>query len=251
MNWLHIRDRIKIQRQKLSRTPFVQSLATFILAYYIRLVWHTSRRIIEIPATTHPYQSGEKNCLFAFWHGRLMMVPPFKPKGRGMHVLISQHNDGELIARTVARFGITTVRGSTSSGGSKAGRDVVKLFRKGDNVAITPDGPRGPNRQAQAGIIHLSRMCQAPIVPLSISMSHHKALKSWDRMQIPLPFGRLAACVGAPIAIMREGDEDAVEQARLDLEQQLTQLTFRADELAGLSATRSDKSATQREVKSR
>lgn len=251
MNWLIFRDRIKIQRQKLSRAAPVQWLATIFLANYIRFVWLSSRRTIEIPAATHPYQSGEKNCLFAFWHGRLIMVPPFKPHGRAMHVLISRHNDGELIAQTVVRFGITTVRGSSSKGGSQAGRDVVKLFRKGDNISITPDGPRGPNRQAQAGIIHLSRMCNAPIVPISISTSRHKALKSWDRMQIPLPFGRLAACVGEPIEIMRDGGEEAVEQARLSLEQTLNALTSRADELVGLSSARSSKSATQREVSAR
>lgn len=251
MNWLSIRDRIKIFRQRLSRTRFVQWLASCVLAHYIRLVWHSNRRIIEIAPESIPYRDGERNCLYAFWHGRLIMIPPFKPKGRGMHVLISRHNDGELIAKTVARFGITTVRGSSSKGGSQAGRDVVRLFRQGDNVSITPDGPRGPNRQAQAGIIHLARMCDAAIVPISYSSSRHKALKSWDRMQIPLPFGRFAACIGAPIIPMRDSDTAAVEAARLSLENTLNALTARADELVGISEARSLKSATQREAKPR
>lgn len=246
MNWLLIRDRIKIQRQKLSRSAFVQQLAAVFLANYIRFVFFSNRNTYEIPAASKPYGDGEKSCIFAFWHGRLIMVPPFKPKGRAMHVLISQHNDGELIAQTVARFGITTIRGSTSSGGSKAGRDVVKLSRQGDNISITPDGPRGPNRMAQAGIIHLARMCDAPIIPISISTSRHKALKSWDRMQIALPFGRLAACVGEPIYVPRQGDDDTVETLRLQLETTLNTLTSRADDLVGLSNSRSAKSATQR-----
>lgn len=246
MNWLLIRDRIKIQRQKLSRSAPVQGLLSFILANYIRFVWYTNRRIIDIPEAAAAYGNGERNCLFAFWHGRLIMVPPFKPKGRGMHVLISRHNDGELIAQTVGHFGITTVRGSSSKGGSQAGREVVRLFAAGDNVSITPDGPRGPNRKAQAGIIDLSRMCNAPIVPISISTSRHKALKSWDRMQIALPFGTLAACIGEPIAPLHNDSPAAIEQARQHLEATLNALTARADSLAGLSADRSQYSASQR-----
>ncbi|MCH2546949.1 MAG: lysophospholipid acyltransferase family protein [Alphaproteobacteria bacterium] len=247
MNWLLIRDRIKIFRQKLSRSAPVQWLAAQFLAQYIRFVFYSNRRILEIPDSSRPYQAGEKNCLFAFWHGRLIMVAPFKPKGRPMHVLISQHNDGELIARTVAHFGITTVRGSTSSGGSKAGRDVVRLYRQGHNVSITPDGPRGPNRKVQAGIVHLARLCDAPVVPIAISTSRHKALKSWDRMQIALPFGRLATCVGTPVNMPREADAEAVETARASLENTLNQLTRRADELVGLSGNVSTTSASQRE----
>jgi lysophospholipid acyltransferase (LPLAT)-like uncharacterized protein len=251
MTWLQLRDRIKIFRQRLSRSGPVQWLVTLILANYIRLVWYSSRRIIELPDATRPYQDGEKNCIFAFWHGRLIMVPPFKPRNRPMHVLISRHNDGELIAQTVERFGITTIRGSTSRGGSKAGRDVVRLYRDGDNISITPDGPRGPNRQAQAGVIHLARMCNAPIVPISISVSPHKALKSWDRMQIALPFGKLAACVGEPVAVEHDAGEEAVEAARLSLETTLNTLTARADELVGLSAAHSIRSARHRKVSTR
>lgn len=244
MNWLELRDRVKIRRQKLSRSSGVQWLITGILALYIRLVFRTSRRVFEIPESSIPYGQGERNCIFAFWHGRLMMIPPYKPRGRRMYVLISRHNDGELIAKTIARFGIETVRGSSSKGGMLAGRDVIKLARQGDNISITPDGPRGPNRQAQVGIIHVARMCGCPIVPISYSTSRHKALRSWDRMQIPLPFGRLAACVGEPIPVPRDADEEMIEALRKQLEDTLNALTSRADALVGLSESRSVKSAT-------
>lgn len=251
MTGIPLRDRIKIFRQKLSRTGFVQWLVTGILALYLRLVYTTSRYVTEIPDATKPYQSGEKHCIFAFWHGRLVMIPPHKPPHRPMHVMISRHNDGELIAQTVDRFAIHTVRGSTSKGGMLAGRDVIKLSRQGDNVSITPDGPRGPNRQAQAGIIQLARMCGCPIVPITCSSSKHKALNSWDRMQIPLPFGTFASCVGEPIEVPRDAGDRQIEKLRVQLEERLNALTTRADALAGLSQRRSDKSASVKEVTSR
>lgn len=247
MNWPEFRDRLKIHRQKLSRSAFVQGLATWVLAQYIRLVYRTSRRRFEIPEASQPYRDGEESCIFAFWHGRLMMIPPYKPPHRPMHVMISHHNDGELIAQTVARFGIGTIRGSSSKGGMLAGRDVIKLARQGDNISITPDGPRGPNRQVQEGIILLARLSGKPIIPVSYSTSRHKALKSWDRMQIPLPFGRLAACVGEPITVAK-GGEEAIEQARLRLEEELNRLTSRADMLVGISEEHSARSATQRKA---
>lgn len=251
MNWRQLRNRIKIHRQKLSRSYAVQWLLTFILAQYIRLVYYTSRRVRELPPATVPYAEGRENCIFAFWHGRLMMIPPHKPPHRGMHVLISRHNDGQLIAMTIARFGIGTVRGSTGKGGMIAGRDVIKLAGTGDNISITPDGPRGPNRKVQEGIIHLARLCGKPIVPVTYSASRHKALKSWDQMQIPYPFGRLATCVGEPITVPRDNDPASTEQARQQLEDALNRLTARADMLVGISAERSAESAEHRKVKSR
>lgn len=188
MIW-RLRDRIKIYRQHLSRAGWVQGSIGWLIAQYIRLIYHSSTRIRELPEAAHPYADGSKSCIFAFWHGRLIMIPPNKPPKRPMHVLISQHNDGELIAQASARFDIHTVRGSTSKGGMLAGRDIVKLARKGDNISITPDGPRGPNRKAQAGIIQLARMCDKPIVPISYSTSRHKALKAGIRCRFPCPSG--------------------------------------------------------------
>lgn len=247
MNWLGLRDRKKIFRQKMSRSAPVQAVIAWIVANYIRFVYFTARRQLVLPEGVQEYISGEKNCIFAFWHGRLMMVPPYKPPLSPMAVLISQHNDGQLIAMAMQHFSIGTVRGSSSKGGSRAGREVVQRLNDGSNISITPDGPRGPNRRAQAGIIHLARMCGKPILPLGISCSRHKALNSWDRMQIALPFGKIAACIAEPVIVPQDADDKTTEQARLLLEERLNAATRQADELVGLSAVRSDKSATQRE----
>lgn len=251
MNWLLIRDRIKILRQKLSRSHAVQWLITSILAQYIRFVWFTSRHEIEMAEGARPYYEGEKNAVYAFWHGRLVLIPLFKPHKRSTNVLISQHNDGELIAKTVAGFGIHTVRGSTSSGGSKAVRDLVQLFRAGGNLTITPDGPRGPNREAQAGVVHIARLCKSPILCITFSCSRNKALRSWDRMQIPLPFSKVIARVSDPIFLPQKPDEAAIETCRKAVEETLNAITNQVDEMVGMSEERRLESASQRSAKPR
>lgn len=228
---LPLKIRFKSFRQRLSRKDVVQDLVAFLIAAYIRLVYYTSRTWIDANDAATPYLSGEKNAIYAFWHGRLLMVPPFKPLNRPMHVLISQHNDGELITRALGFFGIDTVRGSTSRGGGKAALGVVRLFRNGGNITITPDGPRGPNRQVQVGIIHLARLCDCPIIPVALAGSRHKTLeKSWDKLQIALPFSRVVAHAGAPLFVEKEGDA-AIEDARLRLERALDAATAQADRL--------------------
>lgn len=229
---LHLRQQFKSYRQRISRAPHVQRFIAWVLAGHIRFVHATSRFTLVAPESAAPYLSGEKPAIFAFWHGRLMMAAPFRPKSRAMKVLVSHHNDGELIAMTVAALKVGTIRGSSSSGGSKAARNIVRAFRSGHNIGITPDGPRGPFQTAQSGIIQLARLCDCPIIPVSLSGSLHTNMKSWDRMQIAFPFGRLVGTVGEPMFIGPEGDDASIERARLLLEERLNAVTDQADAIA-------------------
>ncbi len=104
----------------------------------------------------------------AFWHGRQLMMP-LAYRGRGVHVLISRHRDGELIHRIVGRFGLHSVRGSTTRGGAAALRQLIRLGRSGVDLAVTPDGPRGPRQVAQIGALQLAKATGLPIVPLTFS----------------------------------------------------------------------------------
>ena len=108
--------------------------------------------------------------IFAFWHSQQLMMSLFY-RGPGAHVLISQHRDGELIARIAWRFGLRSVRGSTTRGGTAALRRMIALGREGSDLAVTPDGPRGPRQVVQAGVIHLARSTGLPIVPLALAFS--------------------------------------------------------------------------------
>ncbi|MBM4132444.1 MAG: DUF374 domain-containing protein [Nitrospira sp.] len=115
------------------------------------------------------YARGQR-CIFAFWHSRQLMMP-LAYRGSQIYILISRHRDGELIRRIVSRFGFRSVRGSTTRGGAAALRELVQLGRSGADLAITPDGPKGPRQVAQMGVIHLAKATGLPIVPVTFSCS--------------------------------------------------------------------------------
>ena len=111
---------------------------------------------------------------------------------------------------------------------------MLKIIQSGENVAITPDGPRGPRMRAQAGIVLLARLSGAPIVPATYAVSRRKLASSWDRFVIALPFSRGVYLWGAPIYVARDADEEALENARLELENSLNDLTEAADRRVGV-----------------
>ena len=119
----------------------------------IKTFWETGRPVIV-----------------AFWHGRQIMMP-LCYGGSRLAILISRHRDGELIHRIVRRFGFDTVRGSTTRGGAQALRQMARLGRSGADLAVTPDGPRGPRCVAQAGVAELAKLTGLPIIPLTFSAS--------------------------------------------------------------------------------
>jgi lysophospholipid acyltransferase (LPLAT)-like uncharacterized protein len=155
----------------------------------------------------------------------MMMLPAINPPLK-MHVLISEHRDGKLISQVIRHFGQDTVVGSSSKGGTEAVRNIVRLLKKGDNISITPDGPRGPNQIAEAGIVTIAKLSGKPVIPVIFSATKHKRLGSWDRFMIVKPFGRIVFCVGAPIMI-----EQADEAARISVETSMNNLVEQADAL--------------------
>ena len=150
-----------------------------------------------------------------------------------MHMLISAHRDGRVIADTVSYFGIDTIAGSTRRGGSAALRAMLKRLKDGDCVAITPDGPRGPAMRASIGIVNAARLAQVPIVPITFATSRRLLLDTWDRFHLALPFGRGIFLWGEPIDIAADLDEAGVEQARLLVEARLTDISAEADRRVG------------------
>lgn len=117
-----------------------------------------------------------RNIILAFWHAQQLMIP-IGYRGTGSHVLISQHGDGEIIARIIARFGHEAVRGSSTRGGVGALRALIKLGRSGRDVVVTPDGPKGPRHVAKLGVIHLAKATGLPIVPLAFACSKKNSLR--------------------------------------------------------------------------
>jgi lysophospholipid acyltransferase (LPLAT)-like uncharacterized protein len=180
-----------------------------------------------------PFYERREPFIFAFWHNRLLMMP-FLYRGEVRpYVLISQHGDGELIARVCERFGFGTVRGSTTRGGFGALKGCIRLARQGHLLGITPDGPKGPRYVVQPGIIAVAQLTGLPIMPICCGASRYKELASWDRFRIPLPGADFVFTFGEPVSIPRRIEEDELELYRRRVERRLRRLGEETDGLFG------------------
>lgn len=139
------------------------------------------------------YREG-RHIILAFWHAQQLMIP-IGYRGAGSHVLISQHGDGEIIARIIARFGHQAVRGSSTRGGAGALRALIRLARSGQDVVVTPDGPKGPRHVAKLGVIQLAKATGLPIVPLAFACSKKNSSRAgtvtWSRIHFPAAYSSM------------------------------------------------------------
>lgn len=212
--------------KRMLKTPTVQWAISAFGALYSNFVRWTARIDRPEPPACGP-------CVLAMWHGRLMLLDYLRPNGRAMVTLISEHRDGRVISKMASLTTggkIRTVTGSSSRGGSKAIRQLMRHARAGETIFITPDGPRGPNMTAQRGVIEIARLTGLPILPASASARWRTQRASWDRFIVPYPFTRVAVRWGEPICVSRDADGDAL---LAQVEATLTACQHAADEAVG------------------
>jgi lysophospholipid acyltransferase (LPLAT)-like uncharacterized protein len=134
------------------------------------------------------------NCIFVFWHQKFFPLL-YSHKNSKINVMVSQHTDGELIARALRCLGFTVTRGSTSRDGIKACHSMTKAIKK-FNLAITPDGPQGPRYHFSGGAVTIAKLSGRPIVPVGIGARRARYFSSWDRFMLPLPLSRVNIVFG-------------------------------------------------------
>jgi lysophospholipid acyltransferase (LPLAT)-like uncharacterized protein len=210
-----------------------QGLVASLAAFYMRLVYATNRWRRVRYEVVDRLLAAERRVVVCFWHGRLLMMPFARRGPRPYHVMISGHRDGKFIARTVARFGIGTIVGSSSRQPAKTLRKAAKLCRNGSFLCITPDGPRGPRMRAAPGAVMTAELADAVLLPVGYATSRRWAIPSWDRFVIPFPFGRGVFVAGDAIEVPRRLDEAGRESLRRRLEEALNAVTAEADCLMG------------------
>ncbi len=166
--------------------------------------------------------------IYCFWHGRLLPLS-FTHRNRKIHVLASEHRDGEMLGRTIVRLGFGHVRGSSTRGGARALRELKRAVSAGYDLGLTVDGPKGPIHQVKAGAVELARSTGATLIPISTGSRRHRTFASWDRFQLPLPFTKVLVRLGEPIVVDANADKEAVESVRAELERALLRLTEQID----------------------
>jgi lysophospholipid acyltransferase (LPLAT)-like uncharacterized protein len=149
---------------------------------------------------------GTRPAIVAFWHRHILaMLTHF----RNSHVTVpvSEHRDGEYVAQAMERFGLDSVRGSTTHGAARLLRDMLERVREGWSPVLTPDGPRGPRFSVQPGFTLLARRSGLPVYPIGLAEEKAWVLSSWDAFVVPRPFSRIAIRMGEPL---RAADYDEV-----------------------------------------
>lgn len=220
--------------KRIMRREVPRAVACWSIARYLWLLGVTGRWTVDGADIPAALLGAGRPFILGFWHGRLMMMPEAWRFAAPFHMLTSRHPDGRLIARTLGHLGIDTVAGSTDRGGAEVLRAMVRLLKQGECIGVTPDGPRGPRMRASVGIVQIARLAGVPIVPATCAARPRRLIPSWDRLVVPLPFGRRIVAWGEPIEIERDADDEAVEAARVRLERRLNEMTRALDVRLGL-----------------
>lgn len=206
----------------LFKNTVIQTIITSTLRKYIEFTLKTTRWQFDIDPSAHPLLIGQKGqtALVVFWHEMLILTPTLlwwaqdQNQQLKMYVLISRNHDGQLITKIIKSWKAEAVRGSSSKngqdkGGAAALRQLIQLSKDGNFVTITPDGPKGPRRQVNPGLIKLALLSKTKIVPFGAYCRCFR-LESWDRLMIPLPFGKGRFICTAPIEVNKENYDDAI-----------------------------------------
>lgn len=208
----------------------LQRFGAFVIWFAVRVVTSTLRFRYEDP---HGVFSGAQAgpAIYCVWHNRLALCLKgyfsfvHKRSGTpGMAAMASASRDGAFLAAIIERFGVKPVRGSSSRRGGQALLELTTWADKGWDLAITPDGPRGPRYVVQSGALSLAQLTGLPIIPAAYNLQWKIQLNTWDRFQVPLPFSRCQVVVGRPVLVPRDATDETRENLRMQVQEQLCQL---------------------------
>jgi len=213
------------------RHPLLIKAMGFAIAWLVRLwIGTLCYRYRPLGPNFDPHQRNFRGrYVYAFWHENIL-VPAYHYGRRDIHVLISEHADGQMIAEACRHLGFRVVRGSATRGGARAIRQMVRHSRTA-HLAITPDGPRGPRRRVQPGVVYLAALTGLPIVPFGIAFERAWRMRSWDRFAVPWP-GSTAVCITAePIYVPENVRKDQLEHYRLRVQEAMDAVSEAAERI--------------------
>lgn len=180
-------------------------------AIFLRALAGTWRvRVLNDGFVRQPREQ-RKPIMYVCWHGQLLPLI-WAHRNHEIAIMVSEHSDGELITRIARSLGFRAIRGSTSRGGARALLGACRELESGFDIAVTPDGPRGPARSVAPGAVVISHRTGAPMVPVAVFADRAWRLKSWDQFIIPKPFARVTVAYSNPIRVAADTARDASTQ---------------------------------------
>ena len=187
------------RRPRLSkRDRFLAGLAGALGPLFLSALGATWRVRVDNESIVDEIHLSGRPIVFGFWHGGLLPLE-YVYRGRGLCVLSSWHKDGEISARLMTGLGYRVVRGSSTRGSARGLMRMLRMAVEGVDLAITPDGPRGPAGSIKRGIFYLAERSGAALVPVGVCAEKAVRLSSWDRFTIPYPLSRVDVVYGEPL----------------------------------------------------
>jgi lysophospholipid acyltransferase (LPLAT)-like uncharacterized protein len=222
--------------KRIVKTAAAQWFFGFLVAAYGNLVWWTSKVTVQNGHIPQKYWDKNQPVVVALWHGRLLLMPFLFPRKLKVSALISDHADGRIVKNAAWFYNINTVVGSSTRGGVKALREMLRRTQAQETIFITPDGPKGPLATCSKGTIEIARMGNVPIIPASISAKEGKSARSWDRFLLPKLFNTLIIRFEEPIDVPEDADQNVREAVRKKVESTMQDLQKATDKDVGFSA---------------
>jgi lysophospholipid acyltransferase (LPLAT)-like uncharacterized protein len=211
------------------RRPWLVSLVALFAACLIRLWMRSLRyRLVPLDGRRHPTDPRVEPCIYSLWHETILFATIYPARIR---VLISRHADGELIAQTCRYMRYEAVRGSSTRHGARALLQMCRGSRRA-HFMVTPDGPRGPRRQVQPGLVYLASRTGLPVVACGIGYERAWRARSWDRFAVPWPWTAAVCVIAPPLHVPPDLDRAGLERYRLLAEERMHAATRAAEALA-------------------
>lgn len=199
----------------------IKKLSTSLLTLYLKLVYYTTSWSYVLPSGYSLKEfDNETRTIFAFWHNRLALAPFIFSNHKDIYALVSPHSDGKIISNILIKMGYKIIEGSTHRNPLLATRKIISALARESNIAITPDGPKGPKYKVNSNIIGIAKIAKAKIIPLSFEIKHNILFNSWDSFIFPLPFSKGTISIGEEM-FLGENDELMMNE----LEKRLNQLS--------------------------
>jgi lysophospholipid acyltransferase (LPLAT)-like uncharacterized protein len=205
----------------------LQKVGLIILSPAVNVLCKTLKIEYKNYSVIEQLRLNDQNFIAAFWHGS-MLLPWYIFRNKNFSALVSQSKDGELLTRLLKKWNYSVVRGSSNVGGKEAMQLMIDEVSAGKNLAITPDGPKGPEFKMKPGTIVLSKKTGATIILIGVGYKNYWELGSWDKFKVPKFFSRVVLKFSEPITINPDLSYDEVSQAIIDSEQKLNSLQTEA-----------------------
>lgn len=220
------------------KTPLKARVFGLLLSLLTRFIFKSSRKVYVGAEHIQKLMDDQQNFILVSWHNRNILAVfgylSQAKEGRRFAPLASASKDGTIATICMEHLGVECIRGSSSRGGTQALRAMIKRARAGDDLGITPDGPRGPKYELQKGVITTAKMTGLPLLPVAYFAKNKKILNSWDGMIVPRPFTKLQYVYGEPIHIPRKASEEELEEWRVKVEAALMDCVHRSEDLSQL-----------------